>query len=237
MESASDLTAPKGWILPIIAYPITSLLSICIVACWPLFHGSKVANTPNNCHIPIVILHCCMLPIVLIGSLDLTAPTWRILPTMATFPLLIYIVVYPTHCCCRCIRPNASNVANSFDPEKVLLQLRYTGVLETTRIRCQGFSHRIPFSEFIKRYSRLWIDFSSDLWSFLISCQGYLPTRHWHLQNFQDAMQFCVRGVLCNTGIGIRCQNNDAQFNKCWLQGCTNVNMVYSIWYGCLAKG
>ena len=53
----------------------------------------------------------------------------------------------------RCIRPNVENSPGLFDREKVQVQLRYTGVLETTKIRRQGFSHRIPFSEFLKRYS------------------------------------------------------------------------------------
>ena len=34
------------------------------------------------------------------------------------------------------------------------MQLRYTGVLETTRIRRMGYSHRIAFSEFLKRLEK-----------------------------------------------------------------------------------
>ncbi|CAL9698193.1 unnamed protein product [Knipowitschia caucasica] len=52
----------------------------------------------------------------------------------------------------RCIKPNNDRQANNFDREKVLLQLRYTGVLETAKIRRQGYSHRILFANFIKRY-------------------------------------------------------------------------------------
>ncbi|XP_039983497.1 myosin-IIIa [Xiphias gladius] len=52
----------------------------------------------------------------------------------------------------RCIKPNNDRQANKFDREKVLVQLRYTGVLETAKIRRQGYSHRILFSNFIKRY-------------------------------------------------------------------------------------
>ncbi|XP_070409343.1 myosin-IIIa isoform X1 [Nothobranchius furzeri] len=52
----------------------------------------------------------------------------------------------------RCIKPNNDRQANKFDREKVLVQLRYTGVLETAKIRRQGFSHRILFANFIKRY-------------------------------------------------------------------------------------
>ncbi|XP_032241097.1 myosin-IIIb isoform X3 [Nematostella vectensis] len=52
----------------------------------------------------------------------------------------------------RCIRPNGGMVPGKFDQEMVLCQLRYTGVLETTRIRKQGFSERLPFDDFVKRY-------------------------------------------------------------------------------------
>ncbi|XP_047281314.1 myosin-IIIa isoform X8 [Homo sapiens] len=52
----------------------------------------------------------------------------------------------------RCIKPNSERQARKYDKEKVLLQLRYTGILETARIRRLGFSHRILFANFIKRY-------------------------------------------------------------------------------------
>ncbi|XP_026697437.1 myosin-IIIa isoform X6 [Athene cunicularia] len=52
----------------------------------------------------------------------------------------------------RCIKPNNDRQAKKFDKEKVLVQLRYTGILETARIRRQGYSHRILFANFIKRY-------------------------------------------------------------------------------------
>ena len=35
----------------------------------------------------------------------------------------------------RCIKPNDKKMANQFDQERVMTQLRYTGVLETTRLR------------------------------------------------------------------------------------------------------
>ncbi|XP_078056381.1 myosin-IIIa [Mustelus asterias] len=52
----------------------------------------------------------------------------------------------------RCIKPNNDRHAKKFDQEKVLVQLRYTGILETARIRRQGYSHRILFANFIERY-------------------------------------------------------------------------------------
>ncbi|XP_016431606.1 myosin-IIIa [Sinocyclocheilus rhinocerous] len=55
----------------------------------------------------------------------------------------------------RCIKPNNDRQAYKFDREKVLIQLRYTGILETAKIRRQGYSHRILFNNFIERYSIL----------------------------------------------------------------------------------
>lgn len=52
----------------------------------------------------------------------------------------------------RCIRPNTQNKPNLLDQDYVMTQLRYTGVIETTKIRKQGYSDRIPFKDFIRRY-------------------------------------------------------------------------------------
>lgn len=51
----------------------------------------------------------------------------------------------------RCIKPNDDREALKFSQERVLVQLRYTGILETVNIRQQGYSHRIHFDEFVKR--------------------------------------------------------------------------------------
>lgn len=39
-----------------------------------------------------------------------------------------------------------------FEPDVVMAQLRYSGVLETVRIRKEGFPVRLPFQVFIDRY-------------------------------------------------------------------------------------
>uniref|UniRef100_A0A8C5RAM1 non-specific serine/threonine protein kinase n=1 Tax=Leptobrachium leishanense TaxID=445787 RepID=A0A8C5RAM1_9ANUR len=52
----------------------------------------------------------------------------------------------------RCIKPNDDREAMRFTRDRVLMQLRYTGILETVNIRRQGYSHRILFEEFLKRY-------------------------------------------------------------------------------------
>ncbi|XP_020932158.1 myosin-IIIb isoform X3 [Sus scrofa] len=52
----------------------------------------------------------------------------------------------------RCIKPNDDREALKFSQDRVLAQLRATGILETVSIRQQGYSHRILFEEFVKRY-------------------------------------------------------------------------------------
>lgn len=63
----------------------------------------------------------------------------------------------------RCIKPNDVKEAKKFESAKVLKQLRYTGVLETIRIRQHGFSHRFPFAEFLKRYCFLAFGFEEKV--------------------------------------------------------------------------
>ncbi|XP_033099808.1 unconventional myosin-XVI-like [Anneissia japonica] len=55
----------------------------------------------------------------------------------------------------RCIKPNTSKKADKFIPEYVIAQMRYTGIMETTRIRQQGFTMRITFDDFLSRYYAL----------------------------------------------------------------------------------
>ena len=47
----------------------------------------------------------------------------------------------------RCIKPNESKAANNFNGMLVLKQLRYSGVLDSIRIRKMGFAIRRPFSD------------------------------------------------------------------------------------------
>jgi myosin-5 len=55
----------------------------------------------------------------------------------------------------RCIKPNNLKFPGGFESVKVLEQLRYSGVLETVRIRRQGFPVRVEFQEFVDRYRLL----------------------------------------------------------------------------------
>uniref|UniRef100_A0A3P8RZM8 Myosin X n=1 Tax=Amphiprion percula TaxID=161767 RepID=A0A3P8RZM8_AMPPE len=55
----------------------------------------------------------------------------------------------------RCIKPNIHKMPDQFDQTVVLNQLRYSGMLETVKIRRTGFPIRRPFQDFCSRYQVL----------------------------------------------------------------------------------
>lgn len=55
----------------------------------------------------------------------------------------------------RCLKPNMQKMPDHFDQAVVLNQLRYSGMLETVRIRKAGYAVRRPFQDFYKRYKVL----------------------------------------------------------------------------------
>ncbi|KAM5237945.1 unconventional myosin-IXb [Ctenodactylus gundi] len=55
----------------------------------------------------------------------------------------------------RCIRSNAEKKELCFDDELVLRQLRYTGMLETVRIRRSGYSAKYSFQDFTEQFQVL----------------------------------------------------------------------------------
>ncbi|XP_055919890.1 unconventional myosin-VIIa isoform X2 [Eupeodes corollae] len=52
----------------------------------------------------------------------------------------------------RCIKPNEFKARNDFDSELCVRQLRYSGMMETARIRRAGYPIRHTFAEFVERY-------------------------------------------------------------------------------------
>lgn len=52
----------------------------------------------------------------------------------------------------RCIKSNNEKIPNYFDDNIILRQLRYTGMLETVRIRRAGYSVRIEYEAFKQQY-------------------------------------------------------------------------------------
>uniref|UniRef100_A0A673IR59 Unconventional myosin-XV-like n=1 Tax=Sinocyclocheilus rhinocerous TaxID=307959 RepID=A0A673IR59_9TELE len=55
----------------------------------------------------------------------------------------------------RCIKPNQNKEPGVFDMELVSAQINYSGILETIRIRREGYPIRMPFDVFLFRYKSL----------------------------------------------------------------------------------
>lgn len=74
----------------------------------------------------------------------------------------------------RCIKPNDYQASKKFESAKVLKQLRCAGVLETIRIRQHGFSHRLTFGDFLKRYCFLAFGFNEKVMASRENCRQLL---------------------------------------------------------------
>ena len=52
----------------------------------------------------------------------------------------------------RCIRSNMDFSGSIFERDMVKHQIKYHGICDTIRIRQQGFSHRLRYQEFLRRW-------------------------------------------------------------------------------------
>uniref|UniRef100_A0A8B9CXG2 Myosin X n=1 Tax=Anser brachyrhynchus TaxID=132585 RepID=A0A8B9CXG2_9AVES len=59
----------------------------------------------------------------------------------------------------RCIKPNTEKAPNLFNPDVVLNQLRYSGMLETVKVRRAGFPIRRLFQDFLNNSKAVCADF------------------------------------------------------------------------------
>ena len=72
----------------------------------------------------------------------------------------------------RCIKPNSSKASRLFEGDLVLAQLRYSGMLETIRIRRAGYPVRFAYKEFHGRFRILMLN--SDHNNLRRGCQQIL---------------------------------------------------------------
>ncbi|XP_050690144.1 neither inactivation nor afterpotential protein C-like isoform X2 [Eriocheir sinensis] len=63
----------------------------------------------------------------------------------------------------RCFRSNMDNSGTVFDRDMIKHQIKYHAVCDTIAIRQQGFSHRIPYQEFLRRYQFLAFEFDEQV--------------------------------------------------------------------------
>lgn len=82
----------------------------------------------------------------------------------------------------RCIKSNAQKIPNHFDEDTVQRQLRYTGMLETVRIRQAGFNVRLTYDEFIQLYRIL---LPKGLLSSQNDVRDFLSTLNLNRDNYQ----------------------------------------------------
>lgn len=55
----------------------------------------------------------------------------------------------------RCIKPNETGTPHLWDPERVVTQIRYLGILETIEIRVKSFPIRLKYKKFYEKYQDL----------------------------------------------------------------------------------
>ncbi|XP_077291257.1 unconventional myosin-IXa-like isoform X3 [Arctopsyche grandis] len=82
----------------------------------------------------------------------------------------------------RCIKSNGEKIPNAFDDETVQRQLRYTGMLETVRIRQAGYNVRLTYEEFIQLYRIL---LPKGLLSSQNDVRHFLATLNLNRDNYQ----------------------------------------------------
>lgn len=82
----------------------------------------------------------------------------------------------------RCIKSNAQKIPNKFDETTVVRQLRYTGMLETVRIRRAGYNVRLTYEEFIQLYRIL---LPKGLVSSQKDVKDFLSTMDLNKQHYQ----------------------------------------------------
>ncbi|KAL0271654.1 UNVERIFIED_CONTAM: hypothetical protein PYX00_008678 [Menopon gallinae] len=85
----------------------------------------------------------------------------------------------------RCIKSNSQKIPNKFDEDTVQRQLRYTGMLETVRIRQAGYNVRLTYEEFARLYRILLPNGAS---SSEASVKHFLTTLNLNKDNYQLGM-------------------------------------------------
>eukprot|EP00054_Salpingoeca_dolichothecata_P026515 m.189953 g.189953 ORF g.189953 m.189953 type:complete len:938 (-) comp25680_c0_seq1:211-3024(-) len=104
----------------------------------------------------------------------------------------------------RCIKPNVEKEADLYTNDLVTKQLRYTGMLETTRIRREGYASRPTFSDFIKRYQGIGYYWSASVTPNENACRKILEKsgitgyeigktkvflRYWHADELNERLR------------------------------------------------
>ncbi|XP_041927967.1 unconventional myosin-X isoform X3 [Alosa sapidissima] len=100
----------------------------------------------------------------------------------------------------RCIKPNNNKMPGQFDWQLVLQQLRYSGMLETVRIRRRGFPIRLSFQDFYSRY-RVLLRGSALLddmkgWCLQLFHRYNSAESNWRIGKTKVFLRECLEAVL-----------------------------------------
>lgn len=99
--------------------------------------------------------------------------------SMGIWMYLVFRYLYINLLSCSCLKPNTVKEPNNFSDDYIMSQLKYTGIMETTRIRQCGFPTRLTFEDFLKRWA-----LSSTLGKTIIRIKVvayiYSSTCGWH---------------------------------------------------------
>ncbi|KAJ7417754.1 myosin-IIIb [Willisornis vidua] len=107
----------------------------------------------------------------------------------------------------RCIKPNSQKEPGVMDSQLVLLQLRYNGLLETIRIRRDGFSWRPSFEEFVERYGILLVKPGVSLTK---ERKSRLFFKYWHQERLTKCVEQMERAAVAIQKVykGFRCKKS-----------------------------
>ncbi|KAF4793146.1 myosin-IIIb-like isoform X1 [Turdus rufiventris] len=107
----------------------------------------------------------------------------------------------------RCIKPNNQKEPGVLDNQVVLLQLRYNGLLETIRIRRDGFSWRPSFEEFAERYGILLVKPGVPLTK---ERKSRLFFKYWHQEQLAKYVERLERAAVIIQKVfrGFRCKKS-----------------------------
>uniref|UniRef100_A0A6Q2X685 Myosin motor domain-containing protein n=1 Tax=Esox lucius TaxID=8010 RepID=A0A6Q2X685_ESOLU len=99
----------------------------------------------------------------------------------------------------RCIKPNGSKLPDLVDNKMIMDQLRYNGLLETIRIRRDGFSWRPSFTEFAQREIKgeyfIYCISEIHLLSFSFS-SSRLFFKYWHQEELARQLERLGKAAL-----------------------------------------
>lgn len=139
----------------------------------------------------------------------------------------------------RCLRPNDDQIAMVYDDSAVLRQCLYSGLMEASRIRRQGFPHRRALNSFCTKYG------------LLVRCDASGRLQRWGDFQRKDSSENCrsmcvaICGLAADSGI----PTADARVGKTkvflresvlsWLdirRSQTGGELVKTVFLGCVAR-